>query len=222
MVNNVGIILDAGELKYIDHYKMKDKRPIYYVRRYQEEYIDSLELKEEYRLKSILEICEQNLNLEKYCMEYFNITKFENCWMLNISPDWKGNICLDNIKHFKEVIRLFYKNTRRFSYVKYVLECGGEGNFLHCHSVFKLNPDKLGNMKSCYKGNFLKEFRSCWDRLGYKGKVKNRYALQTTLITNKEMLQDKLDYLIEELKPESHKNAVHSILPFVEELGSLD
>lgn len=217
---NVGQILDSGELKYIDHYKMKDKRPIYYVRRYQEEYIESLDLK--VKLKSFNEIFAEGLDLEKYCMEYFNIKKFENCWMLNISPDWKGNICLDNIRHFKEVMRLFYNNTRRFSYVKYVLECGGEANFLHCHAVFKLNPDKPGNMKSCYKGNFLKEFRSCWDRLGYKGKVKGRHALQTTLITNKEMLKDKLEYLIEELKPESHKNAVHSILPFIEEYGSLD
>ena len=217
-MDNCGKVLDEGILKYLEHYRMKTKKPIYYVRRYQDDYIESLDLKQEDRLKSITEICNEGLDLETYCMNYYNVEKWENYWALSISPNWKGTITNDMLKHFLNVMELFYTNTRRFTYMKYVLECGGEGNFLHCHAVFKLNTKKPGNMKSLRKGNFMKEFRSCWDRIGYVGYVKSRHALHSTLITNEEMLKDKLDYLQEELKPESHKNAVHKYLPVVEEM----
>lgn len=214
MVHNTNEILDEGIIKYIEHYKMPNRKPMSFVRRYEADYIDSLDLKE--KMTHILEVDTKGLTLEEWCMNYYGQEKFNECWMLNISPDWKGKtIDRHMFKQFCKVMDLFHSNTRRFLSMDYVLECGGEGNFLHCHAVFKLNLKKPGNIKSLRKGNFLKEFRSCWDRCDprYKGLVKNRVALQTTFITNEEMLKDKIDYLTEELKPESHKNAVHEFFP---------
>lgn len=217
-------ILDEGEIKYIDHYKMREKKPIYYVRRYQEEYISSLDLKEDDRLKSITDICTEGIDLEKYCMDYFGVKKFNHCWMLNISPNWpkitRGNETFekDQIQHLKEVISLFAEDAQRFTKLKYVIECGKNGDFIHAHCVFELNPHKPNNIAHMKKGNFLKSFRTIWDRhdSGWaQGLVGSKHALQTTYLTTKEMLSDKLDYLIEDLKPEGHKNKEHPELPIL-------
>ena len=214
MVNNVDKILDEGDFKYIAHYKMANRKPMSYVRRYERDYIDSLDLPE--RMTHILDVDTGGLSIEEWCMNYYGKSKFNECWMLNISPNWKGTINDNMIEHFKKVMDIFYTNCRRFLSMDYVLECGGDGDFLHAHAVFKLDLNKPGNLFSMRKGNFLKEFRSCWNRCDplYRDLCKSRHALQTTFITTDEMLKDKVDYLVEELKPESHKNAVHSTLPY--------
>jgi hypothetical protein len=83
-------------------------------------------------------------------------------------------------------------------------------------------------MTAIKKGNILNEFRNCWNRLAkstevdctiddefidVEGLLKSKVALNTCLLTSKEMYKDKIDYLTEELKPESHKNDSHPICP---------
>ena len=220
-------ILDAGKIKSIEHYKrgMNNKKLITMLRRrYENEYESG-----EYRCKNgNVNACNKYYNdvfrhLKKpYDMtiedlyKYYEIIPYKPCWMLNISPDWKSQMLKgkidteDKIKLFREVMRDFYDDANRFTKMKYVLEGGKEGNFLHCHAVFELNDKKPNNISHLKKGNFLKSFRTIWDRHSrgtkWEGKVGSKYALQTTYLTSIEMLNDKMDYLIEEKKPISHQN----------------
>ncbi len=151
--------------------------------------------------------------------DYYKIKPFKPYWMLNISPNWKGEKCrlsvdtARRIKFISEVMELFYDDAKRFSKVKYVIEGGKEGDFLHVHAVFELNAKKPNNILHMKKGNFLKSFRTIWNRHAsevcpkWEGHVGSKHALQTTYITSQEMLQDKLDYLVEDLKPISHQNS---------------
>lgn len=162
---------------------------------------------------------------------YYKIEKFTTSWMLNVSPNWKGcTIDKHMIEFFIGVIDLFFENCSRFTKMSYVLENGHGKDHLHAHIVFTLNTRKPGYMTSIRKGNILNEWRNCWNRLARDNAslehltvddewidvvdlCKARVALSTTLITTPEILQDKLDYLCEELKPESHKNDPHPLVP---------
>ena len=154
-------------------------------------------------------------------LKFYNIEKFTKCWMLNVSPDWKGKkINLSMIAHFITVIEAFYGNCNRFTKYRYVLENGHGEDHLHAHIVFELNENKPGYMTPIRKAKILTEWRNCWNRLSRENSYphfidlcKNKYALNTCLLTNKQMLLDKLDYLIEDLKPISHKNDPHSLCP---------
>jgi hypothetical protein len=161
--------------------------------------------------------------------KYYKVEKFVKGWMLNVSPNWKGmTITREQINFFKSVIDIFYENCNRFIRMDWVLENGHGRDHLHAHIVFLLNTKKPGYMTPIKKGKILTEFRNCWNRLAKEldsdwtiddewidpvDLCKNRCALNTCLLTTPEMLQDKLDYLVEDLKPESHKNDSHHLCP---------
>ena len=136
--------------------------------------------------------------------------------MINISPNWKGKFGQDKltdklmIKKFIIVVEKYLKASNRYSKYKWNLECGGEGNHLHAHIVAEIRP---GSYKSVIthlnKGNHSNELRKIWDQTfpeGYQRVLKGKYSIQRILLRNEELLKDKLNYLIEELKPEGHKN----------------
>lgn len=165
-------------------------------------------------------------NMSRTMLEkYYGVERFNKSWFLNISPDWKGKVFPSELPQelfLQEVMDEFYDNCNRFTKMKYVIECGSDGDFVHIHAVFELNPGMSKSNKTCIsKGNILIEFRKCWDRIakesseGYEGLVKGRHALQTTLINNAEILKDKLNYLIEEKKPFSHRNMTHPLYPIL-------
>lgn len=210
-------ILDEGEIKSIDHYKMNKKDSFKELdRRYELEYFGA---PEEVQCKMVGPWDMRKADL----YAYYKIRPFNPHWMLNISPAWKGQSCeqrnkngvatAKRVKFISEVMELFYDDARRFSRVKYVIEGGKEADFLHVHAVFELNAKKPNNILHMKKGNFLKSFRTIWNRHAsevcpeWEGLVGSKHALQTTYITSEEMLQDKLDYLVEDLKPISHKNS---------------
>lgn len=239
-------ILDAGQLKSINHYNMYkhpnkwdlqcryteeyglyEKQLDYNLRYERGEFVDSAEQWKRVnrcfhmryepnvtRMKPMWELSDKEL------FEYYNIIPYKPCWMLNISPAWKGNPLKQNadtvrrVAFIREVMNIFYSDASRFSKMVYVMEGGKEANFLHIHAVFELNSDKPNNIAHMKKGNFLKSFRTIWDATArgrdiynkWEGVVGSKYALQTTYLTTPQMLQDKLDYLIEEKKPPSHQN----------------
>lgn len=201
---------------------------------YSDEAVEAMEIREPDRLPECYD--ESNLIPMKHpddmsksdLNEYYGIVPFNRCIMLNISPNWKGKLQPEDLKWINKFIQAvmsnFYKNCNRFTKMKYVIECGSEGDFVHIHSVFELNPAMAKSNTACIrKGNLLGEFRKIWDRIakldedsiGFVGYVKGKFALQTTLINNREILSDKLDYLIEDLKPISHKNALHALYPII-------
>lgn len=163
-------------------------------------------------------------------LRYYGLEPFNRCIMINISPNWKGKCSVVEEKcrgkFIKLVMQKFYENCNRFNMMKYVIECGKDGDFIHVHSVFELNVVRLkSTMSSIRKGNLLRDLRVLWNKTSieleceYEGLIDKRYALQSTLINTREILKDKLDYLIEENKPESHRNAEHPLYPQVVSVG---
>lgn len=233
-------ILDDGELKSIKHYKrgMNNKKERAGLEsRYEYEYTQSARRAGEGQHSkdaTEMEIYHANKHYQDVhrhlvpphemtttmLYEYYNIIPYRPCWMLNISPNWKGPKCGKNIEtcrrvsFIREVMNLFATDADRFTKMTYVIEGGKEGNFIHVHAIFRLNHMKPNNLAHMKKGNFLKSFRTIWDSAcrgrdiynKWEGAVGSRYALQTTYLTTQEMLNDKLDYLIEEKKPISHQN----------------
>jgi len=136
--------------------------------------------------------------------------------MINISPNWKGKFGEDSltdnlmIKKFIIVVEKYLQASNRYSKYKWNLECGGEGNHLHAHIVAEI---RVGSYKSVMthlnKGNHSGELNKIWDQTfpeGYRKVLKGKYAIQRIILRNEDLLKDKLKYLIENEKPEGHKN----------------
>ncbi len=144
--------------------------------------------------------------------KYLGRIPFNPCVMLNISPAWKGElITKDNIEGFQRVIEGYLGCCGRYTKWKYVLESGGEGNFLHAHIVAEINPDVLKSVVThINNGNHAEEIKKLWKKAFPKkwsvDLVKGKFAIQRILIREEKMRDDKLAYLIEENKPVTHKN----------------
>ena len=152
--------------------------------------------------------------------KYMGITPFYPAVMINISPNWKGRFSnykgtalqdAFDVKHFKYVIEKYLTSCNRYSRWKYCLECGSEGNFLHAHIVAEINPKcSKSVMTHINKGNHTVELRKAWNNTqvkGIEGLLKGKYSIQRVMIRNREILEDKLNYLIEANKPDGHTNA---------------
>lgn len=163
----------------------------------------------------------QNENL-KEILDYLEIIPYTPCIMINISPNWKGKLTTDvsrqmGIKKFKKVIETYLNSCNRYTKWKYVIESGSEDNFIHSHIVAEINPDQInsvlnGKNSHIRKGNHTQELRKIWDKVmpeGFVGYLKGKYSIQTTILRTEQLKKDKLDYLIEDLKPEGHKNKVN-------------
>lgn len=164
---------------------------------------------------------ERFYNSEKEIIyEYLGRIPFNPCVMINISPDWKGKK-IDNLmtKHFTKVIDKYLNESNRYSKWKYCLESGSEGDFLHAHIVAEINPDlEKSVMTHINKGNHAVQLRKAWDSLngGYqKGKLKGKYSIQRVILRTEVLRDEKLEYLVEDLKPEGHKNKKDLQLTFV-------
>lgn len=151
--------------------------------------------------------------------DIMGITPFYPSVMINISPNWKGRFSnykgtplqdAFDVKHFKYVIEKYLNSNNRYSKWKYCLECGSEGNFLHAHIVAEINPKTYKSVIThINKGNHAVELRKAWNATqveGIGGLLKGKYAIQRVMIRNREILNDKLNYLIEKNKPEGHQN----------------
>ena len=153
-------------------------------------------------------------------LDYLDIIPFIPCMMFNISPNWKGlygkNKLTDELmeKKFCKVIDTYLNNCNRYSSYKYCLESGSEDNFLHAHVVAEINPKMInsvlnGKNSHVRKGNHVQEIRKIWDKVmpkGYVGYLKGKFSIQSIILRNEILKEDKLKYLVEENKPEGHKN----------------
>ena len=148
--------------------------------------------------------------------DFMGIIPFSPCVMINISPAWKGKFGKDKltdklmIKKFQLVIEKYLHAAHRYSKWKYVLECGSEGNHLHAHIVAEINPKtEKSAITHLNKGNHAVDLRKIWNKnmpKGNEGYLKGKFAVQRIILRNEELKDDKLKYLIEEEKPEGHKN----------------
>lgn len=152
----------------------------------------------------------------KRMADYMGVIPFMPCVMLNISPNWKGKYGKDKLtdkimcKKFQLIIEKYLNACNRYSKWKYVLESGGEGNFLHAHIVAEINPKiEKSTITHLNKGNHAIDLRKIWNKnmpKGNEGLLKGKFAVQRILLRNEELKNDKLKYLIEDNKPEGHQN----------------
>ena len=159
----------------------------------------------------------------KKFIEWKNIPPFIPFMTLNISPNWKDGMGAgdDTISQrmLVELIERFAKQNDRFRQCDYVLECGSNGDHLHAHLVLLLNPKfEKTVITQQRKGNLARSLRKLWSdicdkqclierREACRGVLEGKFAMQFSLLRKPEFLEDKLAYLVEELKPEDHKNS---------------
>lgn len=157
-----------------------------------------------------------NWATEDEIYKYLGKIPFLPCVMLNISPNWKGKFGQDPLvdevmkDQFQIIVEKYLNAANRYSRWKYVLECGGEGNHLHCHIVAEINKGMYKSvMTHLNKGNHSVDLRKIWDKnmpKGAQGVLKGKFAIQRIILRTEQLRDDKLNYLIEEKKPEGHKN----------------
>lgn len=152
---------------------------------------------------------------EQIILDYLEIIPFTPSVMINISPNW--GIAKDKMsdktkaKRLESVINDYMKIDSRYDYYSYVIECGSSGNHIHAHIVAHVNP-KL--VKSVVRGKNSHIGKGCrlpgalntqGGKRGIKGVFSGK-GISTTILNCQELVNDKLDYLTEEKKPEGHKN----------------
>ena len=236
MVHNQNRILDECEIKYVDECKMHKQKHPKYVYEFLNKVNDYKNTCDKAGLPYENEIIREDKFIQKWAdnlkfgiipskakgsyeriSEYMGIIPFMPCVMINISPNWKGQYGVDKMtdaimtKRFKSVMDKYLKASNRYSRYKYVLECGSDGNHLHAHAVAEINKGMEKSVQThINKGNHAIEIRKLWDKEMPKGKqglLKGKYAIQRIMLRNEEIVNDKLNYLIEEKKPEGHKNS---------------
>lgn len=158
-------------------------------------------------------------------LDYLGIVPFVPSIMINISPNWSDHKISksDKIKLLTEVIEKYFSDGNRYDYYSYVIECGYTGENIHAHAVGHINKDLLASVLDG-KNSHIRKARYLWyikkfsDQFkgiegypeGIKGLILNQ-SVQTTICRTEQMVADKLDYLEEFKKPESHRNK-HIIL----------
>lgn len=231
-------VLDCGQIKILDEINMKPN----YIYEFENKILDAIKIKEKFfhdpknrEYSRNYEALKNDDFLWKWVADwefgfrpklnsqsiakYMGVEPFHDCVMINISPNWKGKFSESDlidklmIKKFKIVIENYLKSCDRWSKWKYVLECGGDGNFLHAHIVAEINPKQKKSVNShINKGNHTLEIRKIWDKTfrksaeGYVGALKGKFAVQRIMLRTETLRDDKLKYLIESEKPEGHKN----------------
>jgi hypothetical protein len=151
-------------------------------------------------------------NYKRKLYEYLELIPFNPCVMINISPDWKGDVDpRDETAQalLADTIQTYFNSCNRYSKYRYALECGGDGDFLHAHIVAEINPDLSKSVKThINKGNHKYELMKAFKKLkGDEGLLKGKYSIQRIMLNTKEIRDDKLKYLVEANKPDGHKNA---------------
>jgi hypothetical protein len=158
--------------------------------------------------------------------DYLEIIPFTPSVMINISPDWKESKLTTEFGKtvvLKKIIN-DYMQEGWYDKWEYVIECGSNGDHIHAHIVAHVNPDRI---KSCIDGftykyikgkkvkkntshigkcNHVNQLKKYAKKVkGIEGCIKGN-SIQSTILRNETLVDDKLKYLIEEHKPDGHKN----------------
>ena len=148
---------------------------------------------------------------EQELLDYLGIIPFTPSVMINISPDWKSAkekmTNTTKAKRLESLVNDYLKIDQRYDYYSYVIENGATGEHIHAHIVAHINP-KIGKSVNTHlaKSRHVPQLRTCAKRIkGMEGTIKGTGVVKTFL-RNEQLVADKLDYLIEEKKPEGHKN----------------
>ncbi len=142
--------------------------------------------------------------------KYLGIIPFVPSVMINISPDWNG----EGIKRSDKIKIVILSNIVEnylkegwYSKASYVIENGGEGDLIHAHIVAEFSPLRIKSTNThLAKGNHTIQLKKYAKKVkGMAGIIKGP-GVQKVFLRTKVLVDDKLDYLIEDMKPEGHKN----------------
>jgi len=144
---------------------------------------------------------------------HFHIPPMTPNIMINISPDWKGQkISDDMIKTFQECIENYAEemDKQRYTKLTYILESGKDGNHLHAHCVFSINPSQInsvlnGKNSHIKKGKHIRQINTWWKKGVFGGTKLN---IQSVILRTELLIEDKLKYLDPENKPSGHENLI--------------
>lgn len=143
-------------------------------------------------------------------LDYMKIIPFSPSVMINISPDWsvlQANATeARKIGILKGIIDKYMKEGW-YDKWQYVIECGSSGDHIHAHIVAHMNPQRLKSVEThLRKGRHTPQLIKYGNHLkGMRGIIKGT-SVQKVFLRTEELVKDKLDYLIEDKKPEGHKN----------------
>lgn len=147
----------------------------------------------------------------KEITEYLGVIPFTPSVMINVSPDWKAATekmtTTTKAKRLESLIEKYLKESQRYDYYSYVIENGADGDHVHAHIVAHINP-KLSKSVNTHlaKGNHTQQLKKYAKGVkGMEGTIKGPGVTKTFLRCEK-LVEDKLDYLEEEKKPDGHKN----------------
>mgnify|MGYP000080889810 CR=1 FL=1 len=157
---------------------------------------------------------------------YLEIRKFRPSLFITISPNWK-DYTVDIIKR-RDLLRTFVEDHLSKLYgdfydYAYAVECGKQGSHIHVHCVLEINDDRIKTVRGRVKNNYnyKRSISRCWSKMeGAEGLLDDmKHSIEIFQINTKTILKDKLDYLIEDLKPIEHQNANISGFPLSKSLG---
>ena len=140
--------------------------------------------------------------------DYLGVEMFIPHMFLNISPNWKGD---DNIKDkvcaLDTLVNSYMKESERFLEWTYIIENGSNGDLIHAHIVAKMNPKfEKSTVTHFNKSNHVRQLKKyAQGSEVLRGKIEGK-GINRMILRNPELVQDKLNYLQEELKPVGHKN----------------
>lgn len=163
--------------------------------------------------------------MDSFLFKYYDIKPFEPWVMLNISPNWAGKkISRSAVYKLKTTFESYLKE-EWYSEWYYVLEAGGNGDHLHLHALCKMNKDKqIKSVRSHVSKHWKRQIQKhARDTDGGFGGLIKLPGMQSIVIQGdqgEQILNDKMDYLVEEKKPIGHKNKTPKTLEKV--LGVLN
>lgn len=138
--------------------------------------------------------------------KYYKIIPFTPSVMINISPNWSVDCNARRIQKLKELINS-YMSEGWYDKWSYVIECGSEGTHIHAHIVAHMNVTRIKSCEShIRKGNHTRQLQKWARKIEGMGGTIEGVSVQKIILRNETLVSDKLDYLIEEKKPEGHKN----------------
>lgn len=163
----------------------------------------------------------EKLELLKTAYNYLGEVYPVNNYFITLSPlsvsaksnDYKKVIAFQ----LRDTLEEYGKQMRRWVKIEGVLEFGVNGDHPHVHAILYTNPDQEKSVKAhITKGNITQQIRKIW-----KSKCKtnvtskmldNKHAIKYNFVIPA-YLQEKQDYMKEELKQEGHQNPFdHEIL----------
>lgn len=147
----------------------------------------------------------------------YEITPEVHKYMLNICPNWKGNVKGRMMELLEKVVKSYLEESDRWVNAVYTLENGSDGDNLHVHIVATPNHKLIKSIDShIANGNHKQQLVKYWKKYcksvpnlqGHSTALDSIHSVQRVILRTSEMQQDKLDYLIEDKKPIGHKNKV--------------